>query len=301
MAPATTSLRKTPLYPLHKKLGAKMAEFGGWEMPIEYAGIVQEHLAVRTAAGLFDISHMGEILVEGAESLDFVQAVTCNDAARLKDGQIQYSALLYPEGTFVDDILVHRFAQGRYFLCVNASNVEKDFDWICSHNRFQANVTNASDRYTQLALQGPNSVRVLQPVVDTDLSQVRYYWFQHGRIQDIECLITRTGYTGEDGFELYFSPDHAERVWNLLLEAGLPHGLAPAGLGARNTLRLEAKMALYGHEISDQITPWEADLAWAVKLSKGDFVGKESLLRQQISGPQRKLVGFEIPCSSSMS
>jgi aminomethyltransferase len=293
MIPAK-SLRKTPLHSLHIRLGAKMAEFGGWEMPIEYSGIIQEHMAVRTAVGLFDISHMGEILIEGPQSLDLVQKVTCNDAALLKDGQIQYSALLYPEGTFVDDILVHRFGPDRYFLCVNASNTDKDFEWICSWNQFQATVSNASDQYAQLALQGPKSVQVLQPLVDTDLEKIRYYWFRAGHIGGAECLISRTGYTGEDGFEIYCSPEHAENVWNQLRDAGAPHRLIPVGLGARNTLRLEAKMALYGHEISEKITPWEADLAWVVKLDKGNFVGKEALLQQKAAGAQRKLVGFEM-------
>jgi aminomethyltransferase len=293
MKPAT-SLRKTPLHALHRKLGARMAEFGGWEMPIEYSGIIPEHLAVRTTAGLFDISHMGRIQIEGPQSLNLVQKVSSNDASRLKDGQIHYSALLYPEGTFVDDVLVHRLAPDRYFLCVNASNCETDFEWIQSQNEFQATVTNASDHYAQLALQGPRSVPVLQPLVDLDLSRIRYYWLRMGRVQGVECLITRTGYTGEDGFEIYFAPEHSERMWDLLSESGSKHGLVPVGLGARNTLRLEAKMALYGHEISEKITPWEADLAWIVKLDKGDFVGKQALLAQRATGVQRKLVGFEM-------
>ncbi len=271
-----------------------MAEFGGWDMPIEYGGISQEHLAVRTAAGLFDISHMGEILIEGPQSLDLIQKVTCNDASRLKDGQIQYSALLHPEGTFVDDILVHRFGPDRYFLCVNASNADKDYNWIHGQNRFDATVTNASDRYTQLALQGPKALQIVQPLVNVDLGSVRYYWLRHGQIQGVDCLITRTGYTGEDGFELYFAPEYSEQIWNLLFEAGAKDGLVAVGLGARNTLRLEAKMALYGHEISDQTTPWEADLAWVVKFEKGDFIGKEALLKQREAGIQRKLVGFEM-------
>jgi aminomethyltransferase len=293
MKPATR-LRKTPLHALHRKLGAKMAEFGGWEMPIEYSGIIPEHLAVRTAVGLFDISHMGRIGIEGPQSLDLVQKVSSNDAARLKDGQIQYSALLYPEGTFVDDILVHRLAPDRYFLCVNASNSETDLEWIRRHNEFQATVTNSSDDYAQLALQGPRSVQVLQPLVDVDLSQIQYYWLQMGHLQGMKCLITRTGYTGEDGFEIYFAPEQAERIWNLLSASGSKYKLIPVGLGARNTLRLEAKMALYGHEISDKITPWEADLAWIGKLAKGNFIGKEALVAQQARGVPRRLVGFEM-------
>jgi len=271
-----------------------MAGFGGWDMPIEYSGIIEEHLAVRTAAGLFDVSHMGEIVVEGPESLKLVQHVTCNDASRLQDEQIQYSALLTSEGTFVDDILVHRLSADRYFLCVNASNAEKDFDWISEHNSFDAEVVYVSDQYSQLALQGPKAAKILQPLVDIDLVLIRYYWLKWGKLRDVDCLVARTGYTGEDGFELYFDPGCAERVWNLISEAGSHDGLIPVGLGARNTLRLEAKMALYGHEISDQVTPWEADLGWIVKLEKEDFLGKTELVRQKESGVQRKLVGFEM-------
>ena len=271
-----------------------MAEFGGWDMPIEYSGIIQEHLAVRTAAGLFDISHMGEIIIQGPESLRLIQHFTCNDASRLKNEQIQYSALLSSEGTFVDDILVHRFSADRYFVCVNASNAEKDFEWICRQNPFNATAVNVSDQYSQLALQGPKALKILQPLVNTDLAAIRYYWLKLSKIGDLDCLITRTGYTGEDGFELYFDPGSSEHVWNLLMDAGSFDGLIPAGLGARNTLRLEAKMALYGHEITDQTTPWEADLAWVVKLDKGEFIGKDALIRQKERGVQRKLVGFEM-------
>ena len=287
-------LKKTALNALHKNLGARMAEFGGWEMPIEYSGIIKEHLAVRNAAGLFDISHMGEITVEGPESLDLVQRITCNDAARLRDGQVQYSALLYPEGTFADDILVYRLAHGSYFICVNASNADKDFEWINQQNQFKARVRNVSDQYTQLAIQGPNASRILQPLVDMDLSGIKYFWFQHARIEGVESIFSRTGYTGEDGFELYFSPEFSEHIWTHLLEKGAKDGLIPVGLGARNTLRLEAKLALYGHEISDQTTAWEADLAWIVKMDKGDFIGKAALLEQQQTGILSKLVGFEM-------
>ena len=203
---SNTPLKKTPLYSLHKQLGAKMAEFGGWEMPIEYSGIVQEHMAVRLAAGFFDISHMGQILIEGPESLDLLQHVTCNDVSRLKDQQIHYSALLYPEGTFVDDILVHRLAPNSYLLCVNASNTHKDFTWILHHNRYDAAVSDVSRNYAQLALQGPKAASVLQTLVDIDLGKIKYYWLGLGRIQNVDCLFTRTGYTGEDGFEIYCDP-----------------------------------------------------------------------------------------------
>jgi aminomethyltransferase len=288
------ALQKTSLNSTHRSLGAKMAEFGGWEMPIEYSGIIQEHLAVRNQAGLFDISHMGEILVEGPESFALLQTVTCNDLSRLQDSQIQYTALLYPEGTFVDDVLVHRMSEESYFICVNASNSSKDYEWIRRHNSFNARVSNVSEQYTQLAIQGPKATRTLQRCVDIDLTPTRYYWFRRGKCRGVESLIARTGYTGEDGFELYFSPQFSERIWQDLLQAGASEGLIPAGLGARNTLRLEAKMALYGHEISDQITPWEADLAWIVKMGKGDFIGRGSLLEQQQKGISKKLVGFEM-------
>jgi aminomethyltransferase len=271
-----------------------MAEFGGWDMPIEYSGIIQEHLAVRNAAGLFDISHMGEIIVEGPESLALIQKVTCNDASKLQDGQAQYSALLYPNGSFVDDILVHRMSEHSYFICVNASNTEKDHEWVSGQNSFDASVVNASERYTQLAIQGPKATGILQRCVDIDLAPIRYYWFRQGKCDGVGSIIARTGYTGEDGFELYFAPEYSEKIWTKLLTAGAADGLVPAGLGARNTLRLEAKMALYGHEISDQITPWEADLGWIVKMGKGNFVGRDALVQQQQAGTTKRLIGFEM-------
>jgi len=262
-------------------------------MPIEYAGIIQEHLAVRSKAGLFDISHMGEIVIRGPESLGLVQRVTCNDASRLKDGQIQYSALLYPNGTFVDDILVHRWNENHYFLCVNASNTEKDYEWISSQNRFNTVVENVTTQYTLLAIQGPNAQAILQPLTESNLGAIKYYWFVFGLVDGVECLISRTGYTGEDGFEIYFAPEHSERIWSRLMEKGSSRGLIPVGLGARNTLRLEARMALYGHEISDQINPWEAGLDWMVKTGKGDFIGRSALVEQKMK-LTRTLVGFEM-------
>jgi len=271
-----------------------MSEFGGWEMPIEYSGIIREHLAVRKAAGLFDISHMGEITVDGPESLELVQETTCNDAARLRDGQTQYSALLYPNGTFVDDILVYRLSAESYFICVNASNTDKDFEWVAQHNQFKAEVRNVSDQYSQFAIQGPSASKILQPLVDIDLTTMKNYWSEKARVEGVESIVSRTGYTGEDGFELYFSPEFSEQIWTHLLEKGDKAGLIPAGLGARNTLRLEARLALYGHEISDQVTPWEADLGWIVKMEKADFIGKPALLEQQQAGIRSKLVGFEI-------
>lgn len=290
----TTRLNRTGLYAVHRKLKARMAEFGGWEMPIEYSGIIQEHLAVRTTAGLFDISHMGEIEISGPDSLQLVQLATSNDAGRLKDGQIQYSALLYPDGTFVDDILVHRLGPEHYFLCVNAANTDKDYEWITRQNHLEARVENVSPDYTQLALQGPRALAILRQLTEVDLDGIKYYWFLRGQIDGVDAIIARTGYTGEDGFELYFSPKYSEQIWGRLFEKGAAAGLIPVGLGARNTLRLEAKMALYGHEISEKTTPWEAGLDWIVKLGKGDFIGKASLLAHQQRGLSRKLVGFEM-------
>jgi aminomethyltransferase len=290
----STATQKTPLNHWHRQNGAKMVEFGGWEMPIEYSGIIQEHSAVRGSAGLFDISHMGELRIDGPEALPLVQWITCNDTSKLKIGQIQYSAFLTPQGTFVDDILVYRLSENSFFICVNAANTSKDFEWVRNQNHFQASASDVSHEYAQLSLQGPRSIEILQPLVDSDLSQIRYYWFTWGNFRGIPAMISRTGYTGEDGFELYLPPDAAEDAWKTLVTAGKPLGLMPVGLGARNTLRLEAKMALYGHEISDKITPWEADLNWIVKMGKGDFVGRNALEKQAATGVQRKLAGFEM-------
>jgi aminomethyltransferase len=288
-------LKRTALHETHRRLGAGMVEFGGWEMPVQYSGTIEEHLAVRTAAGLFDVSHMGEIEMRGPQALALVQQVTSNDAAKLAQGQAQYSALTYPAGTFVDDVLVHRFGPEHFFLCVNAANTDQDYDWIGSHAPdFDAEVMNTSDRYTQLALQGPKAVTVLQPLVDVDLGAVKYYWFTRGTVDGVPAMIARTGYTGEDGFELYFEPAESERIWDKLLEAGQPQGLLPCGLAARNTLRLEAKMALYGHDIDDTTTVLEADLGWIVKFDKGDFIGRDRLREQKERGIRRKLIGFEM-------
>ena len=271
-----------------------MGAFGGWEMPIEYSGIVREHLAVRNRAGLFDVSHMGEIEIDGAGSLALVQQVACNDAGRLQLGQIQYSALLTEQGTFVDDILVHRLEESRFLLCVNAGNTGRDYHHIRRQNRFGARVTDVSNQYVQLAIQGPESEPVLQPLVDLDLAEIGYYRFRRGHIQNVPGLIARTGYTGEDGFEIYFPPTAAEAVWEALSRSGESREVLPAGLGARNTLRLEAKMALYGHEIDEDTTPWEAGLGWMVRMDKPEFTGKTALAAQLETGVQRKLVGFEM-------
>ncbi len=271
-----------------------MTEFGGWDMPIEYSGIIAEHRAVRERAGLFDVSHMGELAVRGPEALALIQHVTSNDASRLRLDQAQYSGLMTAQGTFVDDLLVHKFTDEHFWLVVNASNCEKDFDYIRAQNHFHAQVDNISDGYTQLALQGPATVKILQPLTSIALAPIKYYWFTIGKVLGVECIISRTGYTGEDGFELYFDPEHSETVWNGLLEAGRAEGILPCGLGARNTLRMEAGMALYGHEIDDSTTPLEANLAWITKVSKAEFLGKSVIEEQAKAGITRKLVGFEM-------
>jgi aminomethyltransferase len=271
-----------------------MVDFGGWEMPVQYAGIVAEHIAVRTAVGVFDVSHMGEIEIAGPEAARLADFVTTNNVARLKTGQAHYSGLLYEHGGFVDDILVHKVADDRYFLCVNAANQEKDFDHIRAHNRFDATVELTSARYTQLAIQGPQARATLQKLTPTDLAAIKYYWFADSDVCGTPARIAHTGYTGEDGFEIYIPPSESARIWERVFAAGAEFGIQPCGLGARNTLRLEAKMVLYGHEIDASISPFEADLAWIVKLDKGDFLGRAALLRQQEAGVKRRLIGFEM-------
>jgi len=291
---APAGLKRTPLNSVHRALGARLVDFGGWEMPVQYSGILDEHHAVRTAVGLFDVSHMGEIEIRGPQAFQLTDFVSTNAVARLKLGQAQYSALLYPHGGFVDDILVHKVADDHYFLCVNAANQEKDFAHIRARNGFAAEVAYASERYAQLALQGPRALPTLHQLTPVDLAAMRYYHFLDGAVAGTPCRIARTGYTGEDGFEVYAPPAEAPRLWNLMLEAGREFSIRPCGLGARNTLRLEAKMALYGHEIHASISPWEADLAWIVKLDKGDFLGREALVAQRERGVARKLIGFEM-------
>jgi len=271
-----------------------MVDFGGWEMPVQYSGLIDEHQAVRRAVGLFDVSHMGEIEIRGPDAARLTDFATTNAVAKLKTGQAQYSGLLYEHGGFVDDILVHKVADDHYFICCNASNQEKDYEHIRSLNRFHAEVEFASERYAQLAIQGPKALPALQKLTPVELAPIRYYWFTDGTVSGVPARIARTGYTGEDGFEIYIAPDRAPRIWNEILEAGREFGIKPCGLGARNTLRLEAKMALYGHEIHASITPFEADLAWIVKMDKGDFMGRSALARQKEKGVSRKLVGFEM-------
>jgi aminomethyltransferase len=287
-------LKRTPLNGVHRALGAKMVDFGGWDMPVQYSGIVDEHNTVRNSVGLFDVSHMGEIEIEGPEAIDLADFATTNAVRKMKDGQAHYSGLLYEHGGFVDDILVHRVSPTLFFLCVNASNQEKDFEHIRNQNRFDCEARFASERYAQLAIQGPKALETAQKLTDTELSGIRYYWFADGEFAGVPARIAHTGYTGEDGCEIYVAPEHAVSVWNRILEAGKPFGIKPCGLGARNTLRLEAKMALYGHEIGASITPFEADLGWIVKMDKGEFTGRGALEKQLKKGLTRKLAGFEM-------
>ena len=289
---ASSALQLTPLNAAHRRLGARMVDFCGWEMPVQYSGIVQEHQAVRTAVGLFDVSHMGEIVVRGPEALLATDFLTTNAVGRLHDGQVQYTALLYEHGGIVDNALVHRVSGSEFFIVVNASNQQKDYGHMLGANRWNAEMEFAGPRYAQLAIQGPRALQTVQKLTKADLSAIRYFWFVDGELAGVPSRIARTGYTGEDGFEVYLQPADAPRLWDAILEAGREFGIKPCGLGARNTLRLEAKMALYGHEIDAETTPLEADLAWIVKLEKGDFLGRAALERQMASGLRRKLVGF---------
>ena len=282
-------------------MGAKMVEFNGWEMPVEYpsaGGIMAEHNAVRTGVGIFDVSHMGDIRLAGPEALAAVQHISMNDASQLSLGQAQYSALLYPQGTFVDDVIVHRLGEDEYLLVINAGTREKDFSWVRDHTRqFNCKVENLSDDFTQIAIQGPKGVNLLQKLTDAALSAVKFYWVTRGTVCGLKnILIARTGYTGEDGFEIYVPGDEetSARVWNEVLQAGKEFGVVPCGLGSRNTLRLEAKLALYGHEISDTINVWEAGLDRFCKMEKSDFIGRAALERAKAAGVKRALVGLEM-------
>jgi aminomethyltransferase len=291
------ALKKTPLHARHRALGARMVEFGGWDMPVEYSGIADEHLAVRTRAGVFDVSHMGEIEIAGADALRAVQHLTSNDAGRLADNQIQYSALTTPQGTFVDDVLTYRLSGDHFMLVVNASNIVKDFRWIVERMTEaggDAAAVNTSSRYALIAIQGPVAKDVLQSLTAVDLGSIKYYGFATGEVAGIRVTISRTGYTGEDGFEVFVPPAVAERVWDALLQAGKGAGVIPAGLGARDTLRLEASMRLYGNDMDETTTVIEADLGWIVGWKKEKFVGSDALKHQKAEGTTRKLVGFEM-------
>jgi aminomethyltransferase len=290
------SLKKTPLNARHRGSGARMVAFGGWEMPVEYSGIVAEHLAVRERAGLFDVSHMGEIEIAGTDALAAVQRVSCNDASKLRVGQAQYSGLMTSAGTFFDDLLVYRLAAQHFLLVVNASHIPEDYKYIAEQiaGVGDAVVVDASSRYALLAVQGPRALEAVQPLTGVDLGSIKYYSFAHGEVASVRATISRTGYTGEDGFEIFVPPQSADRVWHALLDAGKPVDLIPCGLGARDTLRLEASMRLYGNDIDATTTVLEADLGWIVGWNKDDFLGSGVLRRQKADGVDRRIVGFEM-------
>ncbi|MGD0179373.1 MAG: glycine cleavage system aminomethyltransferase GcvT [Terriglobales bacterium] len=297
----TPTVRKTALNAVHRQMGAKMVDFNGWDMPVEdpsVGGIIAEHNAVRTGVGIFDVSHMGDILLQGPEALAAVQHISMNDASRLAIGQAQYSALLYPQGTFVDDVIVHRLGEDEYLLVINAGTREKDFNWVRDNTRqFACKVENLSDDFTQIAIQGPKGVNLLQKLTDANLSAVKFYWVTRGTVCGLKnILIARTGYTAEDGFEIYVPSGEATSamVWNNVLEAGKEFGVLPCGLGARNTLRLEGALSLYGHEISDNINVWEAGLDRFCKMEKPDFIGRKALEKAKAAGPKRTLIGLEM-------
>jgi len=279
---------------VHVAEGGRIVDFAGWEMPVQYTGVLAEHAAVRQRAGLFDVSHMGEITVAGPKATDFLQRITSNDVKALKVGRAHYTALTTPAGTFVDDLLIYKLAEDDYLLVVNAGNTPKDADWVLSRAQGEdVEACDVSADWMQIAVQGPKSLAILEPLVNAPIGTLRYYGFVSASIEGVKCIVSRTGYTGEDGFEVYGPAAAAERIWKAIRKSGEPHGLIPAGLGARDTLRLEAKMALYGNDIDDATTVLEADLGWIAKLDKGDFIGRDVLLRQKEQGLQRKLVGFE--------
>ena len=291
---ATVSLQRTPLYEAHRAAGAKFVEFGGWEMPVQYTGIIEEHETVRTTVGMFDVSHMGEIEIKGPHALEVVQRLTTNDASKLADFQVQYSTFCYPHGGIVDDLTVYRLGAEHFFLCINAANIDKDYAWVVEHARGEAEIRNISREIAQLALQGRQAQATLQPLCDFALDDIRYYWAAKGKVKGVDALVSRTGYTGEDGFEIYCPAAHGPAVWASLLEAGAPYGIKPIGLGARDTLRLEMGYALYGNDITAETSPLQAGLSWVVRLNKGEFIGREALLQERAAGIKRRLVGFEM-------
>lgn len=290
-------MKKTVLNQVHRELGARMVEFGGWDMPVQYAGVIAEHLAVRSAAGLFDVSHMGEFEVSGPDAFAFLQFATINDLSSLVDGQVQYSALCYPDGGIVDDITLYRFGAEKYMLCVNAANIDKDFAWLQeleAQREGNYQVINRSADFAQLALQGPNAAAILGVLTSVDLLSLKTYYFCESDVAGMAMIVSRTGYTGEDGFELYCAPKDAESLWQTLMAQGTPQGLVPVGLGARDTLRLEKAYALYGHELSATILPLEARLGWITKLGKTEFCGREALLKAKSGGVRRQLIGLRL-------
>lgn len=288
-------MKKTPFYEIHKKLGAKIVEFAGFYMPIQYEGIISEHKKVRESVGVFDVTHMGEIEIRGKNALNFIQKITTNDASKLVEGKVQYSSMCYSDGGIVDDLLVYHCGS-YYMLVVNASNKDKDFNWMLDNKIDDVEIIDKSDEVSLLAVQGPNSLKVVQKIIDVDITDLKYYHFLRGKVAGIPAIISRTGYTGELGFELYFdsSIESAETIWNALFDAGKEFNIAPIGLGARDTLRLEMGMCLYGNDIDNTTNPLEAGLGWITKFDKGDFIGKDILLKVKNEGLKRKLVGFII-------
>jgi len=290
------NLKKTPLNAAHRALGGKMVDFGGWDMPVQYpAGVIEEHMATRTRAGLFDVSHMGEVWVEGPDAIEFVNSITTNDVTKLVDGQAHYSALPNENGGVVDDLLVYRFGPEKLLLVVNAGTTEKDWAWITSQKKDEnLSLRNASADYCQIAIQGPKAIGILQQLTETELEPIKYYHFTEGKVDGVDAIISRTGYTGEDGFEVYADAKYAEELWNKMLDTGKGDGIVPCGLAARNTLRLESAMSLYGHELGDDISTFEANLGWITKMDKPEFIGKEALADLKTAGLKRRLVGFEM-------
>lgn len=290
-------MKRTPLYDVHCRLNGKIIDFGGWELPVQYQGILEEHKKVRENAGLFDVSHMGEITAKGPDAEKFIQKLITNDLSKISDGQVMYSPMCYQDGGVVDDLLVYKFNADDYLIVVNASNTEKDFDWIKQQKgeNVDVQIQNVSSEYAQIALQGPKAEKILQKLTNEPLSEIRFFRFKSEvQLCGVEALVSRTGYTGEDGFEIYISSINAELLWERIMEAGKEDGLVPVGLGARDTLRFEACLPLYGQEISPDITPLEAGLGHFVKLNKDDFIGKDALVRQKEKGLERKLAGIEM-------
>ncbi len=288
--------KRTPLYDAHLRYGGKVVDYAGWALPVEYTTLVEEHEAVRNAAGVFDVSHMGEVEVRGKEAAAYVQNLVTNDITVLAHHQVLYSMMCYPNGGIVDDLLIYKYDDNHFFLVINAGNTAKDVQWMLDNKgNFDCEITNLSDSYAELALQGPKAQQILQKLTPTDLNEIKFFWFDpEVEVAGVKCIVSRTGYTGEDGFEIYMAPEHAEMLWDKVLEAGKEEGLKPTGLGCRDTLRFEASLPLYGNEITQDITPLEAGFDFFVKLDKGDFIGRDALLKQKTEGLTRKLVGFEM-------
>jgi len=287
-------MNKTPLCAVHEKSGARMVDFAGWYMPVQYTSIIEEHNAVRTNSGLFDLFHMGEFWLSGPDAMKNIQKICCQDSEALSDRQIAYTPMCRPDGTIVDDLLIYRWTAEKFLLVVNASNMKKDYDWIASQLEGDVKFVDKSSETGLIAIQGPNAEAILQKLTRQRLKAIKFYWFTTGKVAGIDCIISRTGYTGEDGFELYYPAEHSEKLWNALLEAGKDVGIKPIGLGARDTLRLEARLMLYGNDINDETTPIEANLNWTVKFAKGPFTGSEVMKKQKDQGVTKTLVGFEL-------